>query len=86
MGAVGAPLRVVAWDLARGCFDTDPEVQEAMATSNVPQLEIPAAVGDGSAAAVRHHVAGLDEDVLAAQHYGHERLDHLTVEHVLGAR
>jgi hypothetical protein len=46
----------------------------------------PTAVGDGSAAAIRDHAARLDEGALAAQHYGHERLDQLTVEHILGVR
>src|SRR5215213_5700423 len=87
------------WDFARGCmrtylmladraarFDADPEVQDALATAKVPDLATPTAVGDGSPAAVRAHVDGVDEDALAAQHYGHERLDQLTVEHILGMR
>ena len=35
---------------------------------------------------MRAHPAGLDEEAPAAQHYGHGRLDQLTVEHLLGMR
>jgi xylose isomerase len=85
------------WDFASGCmrtylmlaeravaFDADPEVQAAMAVARVADLSVPTSVGD--AAALRAHVAGLDEEALAATHYGHERLDQLTVEHILGVR
>jgi xylose isomerase len=85
------------WDFASGCmrtylmlaeraaaFDADPEVAAAMAVARVGDLSVPTSVGD--AAALRAHVAGLDEDALAAAHYGHERLDQLTVEHILGVR
>jgi xylose isomerase len=87
------------WEFARGCmrtylmlteraarFDADAEVQAALEAAMVPGLEVSTAVGDGSPGAIRAHVAGLDERVLAARHYGHERLDQLTVEHLLGVR
>jgi xylose isomerase len=87
------------WEFALGCmrtylmlaeraaaFDADPDVADAMATAMVADLDVPTSVGDGSAAALRAHAAGLDEATLAARHYGHERLDQLTVEHILGVR
>jgi xylose isomerase len=87
------------WDFALGCmrtylmladraarFDADPEVQDALATARVDELATPTAVGDGSVSALRAHARRLDEDALAAQHYGHDRLDQLTVEHILGVR
>ena len=85
------------WDFASGCmrtylmlaeraarFDADPDVQAALAVARVGDLSVPTWVGD--AAALRAHVAGLDEEALAGTHYGHERLDQLTVEHILGVR
>jgi xylose isomerase len=87
------------WDFAAGCmrtylmlaeraahFDADPEVVAAMAAAGVPDLDTPTAVGDGSPGALRAYVAGLDEEHLAARHYGNERLDQLVIEHLLGAR
>jgi xylose isomerase len=87
------------WEFALGCmrtylmlaeravrFDADPEVQAALEVARVPDLYHQTAVGDGSPGALRAHVAGLDESALAARHYGHERLDQLTVEHLLGVR
>jgi len=87
------------WEFARGCirtyellataaarFDADPEVRDALATARVPDLDTPTAVGDGTSDALRVHARSLDESALAAIHYGHERLDQLVVEHLLGAR
>ncbi len=87
------------WEFARGCmrtyellaaaatrFDADPEVQAALAAARVPDLALPTAMGDGSPEAIRLHARGLDEAALGAAHYGHERLDQLVVEHLLGAR
>jgi xylose isomerase len=87
------------WDFARGCmrtyqllaeaaarFDADPEVREAMATARVDDLSTATALGDGSPTALRAHAQTLDEDALASAHYGHERLDQLVVEHLLGRR
>ncbi|CAN5848337.1 xylose isomerase [soil metagenome] len=87
------------WEFARGCmrtyallaeaaarFDADPEVTDALAAARVPDLITPTAVGDGGPDAVRAHARSLDEDALAGAHYGHERLDQLVVEHLMGAR
>jgi xylose isomerase len=87
------------WHFAQGCmrtyliladkarrFEADPEVQDALRTARVDGLAMPTSVGAGSAAELRAHVAGIDEATLASAHYGHERLDQLTVEHLLGAR
>lgn len=87
------------WDFASGCmrtyrlladaaarFDADPEVQDALATAKVPELASSTAVGDGTPGSVRAHAATLNETALATTHYGHERLDQLVVEHLLGAR
>lgn len=87
------------WEFARGCirtyellaaaatrFDADPEVQAALTAARVPDLGTLTAVGDGTSEALRAHARSLDESALAAIHYGHERLDQLVVEHLLGAR
>ena len=81
------------WDFARGCMRTylilkekvermrvDPEIQEALATAQADQLAEPT----GSLADVRG--AELDETALATQGYGHERLDQLVNELLLGVR
>ena len=87
------------WDFARGCirtylilkekaarFDTDKEIQAALAVARVPDLSTPTTVGDGSASALRAYVASLDEGALGRTHYGHEKLDQLVTELLLGVR
>jgi xylose isomerase len=88
------------WDFARGCmrtylilrqkaerFRADPEIQDAVATALVAEIHTPAidgAVTSDSIDALRrgpHDVAAL-----AARGYGHERLDQLVTELLLGAR
>lgn len=81
------------WDFARGCMRTylilkdkamrmreDPEIVEARRVAKVDEL----AEATGPLDAVRS--ASLDEDALAAQGYGHERLDQLVTELLLGVR
>lgn len=81
------------WDFARGCMRTylilkekvermrvDPEIQEALVTAQADRLAEPT----GSLADVR--AAELDETALATQGYGHERLDQLVNELLLGVR
>ena len=81
------------WDFAAGCMRTylilkdkaermrdDAEIQEALAEAKVDQLVEPT----GSLAEVR--AAEVDLDALSAQGYGHERLDQLVTELLLGAR
>ncbi len=81
------------WDFARGCMRTylilkdkaermrtDPEIQEALQAAQVHRLAEPT----GSLADVR--AAAVDEEALAGRGYGHERLDQLVTELLLGVR
>jgi xylose isomerase len=81
------------WDFARGCMRTylilkekaermraDPEIQDALRSAKADQLAEPT----GPLSAVRS--ASVDEATLAAQGYGHERLDQLVTELLLGVR
>ncbi len=84
------------WDFARGCmrtyliladkarrFHEDPEIQEALRTAKVAELAEPTAPAGGLDELLS---STYDEDALAAQGYGHERLDQLVTELLLGAR
>jgi xylose isomerase len=81
------------WDFARGCMRTylilkqkaermreDADIQEALRAAKADQLAEPT----GTLDAIRS--ASLDEEALAAQGYGHERLDQLVTELLLGVR
>ncbi len=81
------------WDFAKGCMRTylilkdkaermrvDTDIQEALQAAKADQLAEPT----GPLAAVRS--ASVDVDALAAQGYGHERLDQLVTELLLGVR
>ena len=81
------------WQFARGCMRTylilkekaermrvDAEIQEALRVAKADRLAEPT----GALGEVRSAV--LDEDVLAARGYGHERLDQLVTELLLGVR
>jgi xylose isomerase len=81
------------WDFARGCMRTylilkekaermrsDPEIQDALRVAKADRLQEPT----GSLAQIRS--TALDEDALAAQGYGHEHLDQLVTELLLGIR
>ncbi len=81
------------WDFALGCMRTylvlkekvermrdDAEIQEAMRVAQVAGIHEPT----GPLSAIRS--ASLDESALAAQGYGHERLDQLVTELLLGVR
>jgi xylose isomerase len=83
------------WDFARGCmrtyliladkarrFHEDPEIREALRVAKVAQL----AEATAPAGLEELLSATYDEDALAAQGYGHERLDQLVTELLLGAR
>jgi xylose isomerase len=90
------------WDFARGCmrtylilraaaqrFAADPEIQEALHVALADRLSEPSLPGGPrpeSIAGLRAEVAGYDEDALAGRGYGHERLDQLVTELLLGAR
>ena len=81
------------WEFARGCMRsylilkekaermrTDPEIQEALAVAKTASL----AEETGPLSAVR--AARPDEERLGGQGYGHERLDQLVTELLLGVR
>ena len=81
------------WEFARGCmrtykilkdtarrFHDDPEIQAALRVAKADQIHEPT----GTLADIRS--ATFDEDALAAQGYGHERLDQLVTELLLGVR
>jgi len=90
------------WDFARGCmrsylilrdkarrFRDDPEIAEALATagrgglaeSTSPNGSSPTAIAE-----LRAEAAAADRDALAARGLGHERLDQLVVDLLLGVR
>jgi xylose isomerase len=64
-------------------FREDPEIQEALATAQVARLAEPTRPAGGLE---ELRTATYDEDALAAQGYGHERLDQLVTELLLGVR
>jgi xylose isomerase len=88
------------WDFARGCMRTylilaekarrfreDPEISAALAVARAADLAEPTSPdGTGPAAIAALRQADRDESVLAAQGYGHERLDQLVTELLLGVR
>jgi xylose isomerase len=88
------------WDFARGCmrtylilkekaaaFRADPEIQAALADAKAGELARPTSPDGLDPAAIRSlRQVDHDEDALAAQGYGHERLDQLVTELLLGVR
>jgi xylose isomerase len=85
------------WDFARGCmrtylilkdkarrFAADTEIQEALATAKVAGLAENTLPTGASADDLRRR--DYDLDALAEQGYGHERLDQLVTELLLGVR
>jgi xylose isomerase len=81
------------WDFARGCMRTylilkdraermraDAEIQEALKEAKADRLADPTGTLDEIRSAI------FDEAALAAQGYGHERLDQLVTELLLGVR
>jgi xylose isomerase len=84
------------WDFARGCIRTylilaekasrfreDREIQEALGVAQFSELGQPTA-SEGGLADIRK--GSYDEEALGAQGYGHERLDQLVTELLLGVR
>ena len=84
------------WDFARGCMRTyliladkarrfaeDTEIQEALQVAQFDRLRVPTTPAGGLAEVMTTEV---DEDTLAKQGYGHERLDQLVTELLLGVR
>lgn len=87
------------WDFARGCmrtylilrdkaarFGEDPDIQEALAVAKVDQLGLPTLPETGDDRFERLRKETVDVDALAAVGYGHERLDQLVTELLLGIR
>jgi len=87
------------WDFARGCmrtylilrdkaarFTEDPDIKEALAVAKVDQLGLPTLPETGDDRFERLRKETVDVDALAAVGYGHERLDQLVTELLLGAR
>jgi xylose isomerase len=89
------------WDFALGCmrtynifkekarrFDSDPEVQQLLKEINSDDSGYDALLGQGySAEAVRQlQEATFDPETLGQRGYSYEKLDQLTVEHILGVR
>ncbi len=88
------------WEFARGCmrsylilrdaarrFREDAEIQGALADVMLPQLAEPAISGPPTTEAIAALRRGPHEvDALAARGYGHERLDQLVTELLLGVR
>ncbi len=88
------------WDFARGCMRTylilrekagrfaeDAEIQDALATARVDALRVPTSPdGLGREALDRIANDDADEGTLATIGYGHERLDQLVTELLLGVR
>jgi xylose isomerase len=90
------------WEFARGCMRTylilrakaarfrdDAEIQAALADAQVARLREPTLTGALNAdgiAALRRDAQTADVEALAAQGYGHERLDQLVTELLLGER
>jgi xylose isomerase len=90
------------WDFARGCmrtylilrekvqrFHDDAEIQAALEVAKVNELRQPTFNGKVTAdtiAALRRDAFAVDLEALAEQGYGHERLDQLVTELLLGVR
>jgi xylose isomerase len=90
------------WDFARGCmrtylilrekvrrFHDDPDIAEALRTarrSEITEPTSPAGSGSDAIARLRSQAATFDEAALATIGYGHERLDQLVTELLLGVR
>ena len=88
------------WEFAKGCmrtylilaekaarFRTDPEIAEALHATMVPQLAEPTSPdGFTSAALASIRATSPDLGSMATRGYGHERLDQLVTELLLGVR
>ena len=90
------------WDFARGCmrtylilrekvarFHADPDIAEALLVARRQDIAEPTSAGGwdtDALAALRSLAATYSEEDMAAVGYGHERLDQLVTELLLGAR
>jgi xylose isomerase len=67
-------------------FAEDPEIQAALAAAQVDRLGVPTLPETGEDRFTRLRRETTDIELLAAQAYGHERLDQLVTELLLGVR
>ena len=67
-------------------FAEDPEIQEALAVAKVDQLGIPTLPEPPESRWATLRAETFDVDALATYGYGHERLDQLVTELLLGVR
>ena len=70
-------------------FREDPEVQEALVKSRVPELSVPTLSPGETVADLRNDRSAFedfDPDKAAERGYGFARLSQLAVDHALGAR
>ena len=87
------------WDFARGCMRTylilkekaerfaqDDDIQDALAVAKVAQLGIPTLPEPAETRFATLRKETFDVDALASYGYGHERLDQLVTELLLGVR
>ncbi len=87
------------WEFAVGCMRTylvlrdkarrfaqDPEIQEALEVTKVKSLGIPTMPETGADRFERLRKETIDVDAVAAVGYGHERLDQLVTELLMGIR
>jgi xylose isomerase len=87
------------WEFAAGCMRTylilkdkaerfreDEEIQAALATAMVDRLSLPTLPEDAETRFERLRAESFDVDALASRGYGHERLDQLVTELLLGVR
>ena len=85
--AVSAPIS----SCARRCdgFHADADIAEALSTARRSDITVPTSPDGNDAdalAALRSTAAGYPEEVMATAGYGHERLDQLVTELLLGVR
>ena len=88
------------WDFAKGCmrtylilrdkvrrFKDDPDIQDALCAAKAMELRTPTSPGGTTSSALDQLArTDVDEQALANQGYGHERLDQLVTELLLGVR
>ncbi len=87
------------WEFARGCMRTylilrdkaqrfaeDEQIQEALETAMVSQLGVPTLPESPETRFAKLRAETFDVDALAERGYGHERLDQLVTELLLGIR
>ena len=87
------------WEFARGCmrsyliladkarrFDEDPEIAEALAAAGTDLLHLPQVDWNDPAQVAAVRDESFDLDALRGRGHGHERLDQLVVELLLGVR